>query len=157
MWWGGDRTFREYFQESVWAAYQFQAQTNGKLVAEMAPWTFNIVSNYTFKTGWMKDINIGGSYRWRDGTILGYQLNETRDNLDVEKPYWGPKRDWVDLWAGYERKLTEKVDWRVQINLSNVTHVDPRLSPISIQPDGQPGGYRIEEGMTWTLTNTLTF
>lgn len=157
VWWGGDRTFREYFQESVWAAYQFQAQTNGKLVAEMAPWTFNLVSNYKFTTGWLKDFNIGGSYRWRDGTILGYGLNETRDNLDVKKPFWGPKRDWVDIWAGYERKLSEDIHWRIQINANNITHQNPRLSPISIQPDGQPGGYRIEEGMTWTLTNTFSF
>ena len=156
QWWGGDNTFRYVFTRDVWSAYQFQKQTNGKLVPEMSPWRFNLVNNYRFDKGSLKGVNVGFGYRWQAATILGYELNQTQDNLDINKPLWGKSQDWLDLWTGYERKITDKITWRIQLNLSSVGK-KPRLTPISIQPDGTPGQYRIEEGMTWQLTNTISF
>jgi len=155
-WWGGDEDMRDVFNRNIWSAYLFQKDTNGKMVSEMAPWRFNLVSNYKFDRGLLKGFNIGGGYRWEDGKILGYALNEDQDNLDVNKPYWSPSQDSVDLWAGYERKVTPKILWRIQLNLRNVGE-QPHLTPISVQPDGSYAQYRIEEGMTWTLTNTFSF
>ena len=156
VWWGGDNTFRQMFDQNIWAAYQFQKQTNGKLVGEMAPWRFNLVNNYHFERGLLKGANAGFGYRWQDGTIQGYGLNATKDNLDINKPYWSKSEQYLDLWAGYERKVTEKVKWRIQLNLSSVG-TKPRLIPYNVQPDGSPGQYRIQEGMTWSLTNTFSF
>ena len=155
LWWGGDRTVREYF-DNVWAAYQFQLQTNGKLVAEMSPWRANLVTNYTFQDGRLKGINVGGGIRWQDKAVIGYPLNEAQDNLDVDNPYWSDARNWLDLWAGYERQLTKTLKWRIQANLRNVGK-DVGLVPISVQPDGTPAQYRIEEGMTWSISNTFSF
>ena len=156
QWWGGDRTFRVLYNESIWAAYQFQKGTNGKLVGEMAPWRFNVVNNYHFDQGLLKGANVGFGYRWQDGTIQGYGLNATKDNLDINKPFWSKSEQYLDLWAGYERKVTKKVNWRVQLNLASVG-TKPRLIPYNVQPDGTPGQYRIQEGMTWSLTNTFSF
>jgi hypothetical protein len=156
QWWGGDRSFRVLYNESIWAAYQFQKGTNGKMVGEMAPWRFNVVNNYRFDKGLLKGANVGFAYRWEDGKIQGYALNSTRDNLDINKPYWSQSEQYVDLWAGYERKVTDKVNWRIQLNLANVG-TKPRLIPYNVQPDGTPGQYRIHEGMTWALTNTFSF
>ncbi len=156
VWWGGDNTFRQMFDQNIWAAYQFQKGTNGKLVGEMAPWRFNVVNNFRFDNGLLKGANVGFGYRWQDGTIQGYALNATKDNLDIDKPYWSKSESYLDLWAGYERQVTEKVKWRVQLNLGSVG-TNPRLIPYNVQPDGTPGAYRIQEGMTWSLTNTLSF
>ena len=156
VWWGGDITFREMFVRDVWAAYLFQKETNGKMVAEMAPWRCNLTANYDIGRGWFKDVNVGASYRWQKGSILGYALNAAQDNLDINKPYWSKNKDWVDLWVGYNIKLSKKIGWRMQVNLRNVGQ-KPHLTPISVQPDGTPAQYRIEEGLTWQLTNTLTF
>ncbi len=156
LWWGGDNNFRFVFNRDVYSAYLFQKETNGKMVAEMSPWRVNLITNYTFDRGLLKGVNVGGGYRWQDGIILGYALNEAQNNLDVNKPYWGSSQHWVDLWAGYERKITSKVNWHVQLNLRNVGQ-KPHVTPISVEPDGTPAQYRIEEGLTWTLTNTFTF
>jgi hypothetical protein len=156
LWWGGDVRFKNVFLGNIWTGYQFQKQTNGKLVNEMSPWRANLTGTYRFDKGLLKGSFIGGSYRWQQGTILGYHLNETLDNLDINKPIWGKAEDWVDLWLGYERKLTSKISWRTQLNLRNVGD-NPHLRPISVQPDGTPAGYRIEEGMIWTFSNTLSF
>jgi len=156
LWWGGDSTVRQYFTQNIWSAYQFQLQTNGKLVAEMAPWRFNAVANYNFSTGLLKGVNAGFGYRWNQGVILGYALNAAKDNLDVNNPYWGKAEDHIDFWAGYSHRLNQKLDWRIQINLRNLgekTH----LRTISVEPDGSSALARIEEGMTWQLTNTISF
>lgn len=155
VWWGGDNTFRYSF-DSVWAAYQFQKETNGKAVAEMAPWRYNMTMNYRFSEGALKGFNLGGSYRWQDGKILGYALNEDRDNLDITKPFWSDEESYVDFWTGYEMDLSDNIGWRIQLNLRNLGK-EERLTPISLQPDGSPAKYRIEEGMTWTVTNSFNF
>jgi hypothetical protein len=156
LWWGGDKTVRDYYTENIWSAYQFQLQSNGRLVPEMTPWRYNITTNYDFRSGPLKGANIGASYRWEDHTIIGYGLNKTQDNLDINKPYWSPTRDYVGLWAGYSRNITPKINWRIQLNVNEVGR-SPSLIPISVQPDGSPGAFRINEGMTWQLTNTLSF
>ena len=155
-WWGGDEPMRDVFNRDVYSAYLFQKNTNGKMVSEMAPWRFNLVTNYKFDHGLLKGFNAGGGYRWEDHKILGYALNAKQDNLDVTKPYWSKPEDAVDLWVGYERKISSKLDWRIQLNLRDVGK-KPRVTPISVEPDGSYAQYRIQEGMTWSLTNTFSF
>ena len=117
----------------------------------------NVVSNYTFDHGPLNGANIGVGYRWQQGVILGYGLNAAKDNLDVNKPYWGKSQDNIDLWAGYNwKRKFGKATLRTQPNLRNVGQ-SPHLVAISIQPDGGSAGFRIQEGMTWQLTNTLSF
>jgi outer membrane receptor protein involved in Fe transport len=155
-WWAGDEAIRNIFNRDLWAPYKFQKDTNGKLVSEMAPWRFNLVTNYKFDRALLKGFNVGGGYRWEDHKILGYALNATQDNLDVNKPYWSKPDKSFDLWAGYERKISPKLGWRLQLNLQNVGE-KPHVTPISVEPDGTNAQYRIEEGMTWSITNTFSF
>jgi hypothetical protein len=156
LWWGGDLSIRDYFEQNVGAAFRFQQQTNGKMTPEMAPWRMNGVTTYNFDRGLLKGAFAGLGYRWEQGHILGYALNAAKNNLDVDKPYWTSSESSVDLWLGYARKLTPKIDWRVQLNMRKVGQ-NPRLRALSVQPDGTPAAYRIAEGMTWTLTNTFSF
>jgi len=156
LWWGGDERVGNVWDRSVGAAYRFQKETNGKMVPEMSPWRFNLATSYAFDQGILKGVNVGGAYRWQQGQILGYALKSDFSNLDVNKPYWGESDTATDLWIGYEHKLTQKIRWRVQLNLRNVGQkVD--LVPISVQPDGSPAMQRIQDGQTWALTNTFTF
>jgi hypothetical protein len=156
LWWAGGDTFRKMYNQNIWAAYLFQQQSAGTEVSELRPWRYNVVSNYGFSKGFLKGANVGAGYRWQKGQILGYGYNAVTDQLDVSKPYYGESEDAIDLWVGYQRKITRKIDWRIQLNLRNVGD-DTRLVPISVQPDGSPAAARIQEGMTWQLTNTLSF
>jgi outer membrane receptor protein involved in Fe transport len=156
LWFGGDERVGDVWDRSVGAAYRFQKETNGKLVPEMSPWRFNVATNYLFDRGILKGASLGGAFRWQDGQILGYALKPDFSNLDVNKPYWGESESALDLWVGYERKLTQRIRWRIQLNLRNVGD-SVSLVPISVQPDGTPALQRIREGQTWTLTNTFSF
>jgi hypothetical protein len=115
-----------------------------------------MVTNYAFDHGLLKGANVGLGYRWQQGVILGYGLRSDYSNLDINKPIWGKNTYAVDLWAGYERKLSKKFNWRIQLNIRNFDS-KAHLEPLSVEPDGTPALLRIVEGQTWFLTNTLTF
>lgn len=156
LWSGGDMNLRQYYQANIYATFQFLQGGNGRLVPEMAPWRFNAVTDYAFDRGLLKGFNVGLGYRWQQGAILGYGLNADYSNLDIDKPFWGKSTDAVDLWIGYEHKLSSKVNWRIQLNMRSVG-TKAHLEPVSVEPDGTPALERIVEGQTWFLTNTISF
>jgi hypothetical protein len=69
----------------------------------------------------------------------------------------------VDAWIGYQRKLTHKLNWRIQLNMRNVGEHDhliaaqdnPGNPALNIAPSIALA--RISEGMTWQLTNSIEF
>jgi hypothetical protein len=81
----------------------------------------------------------------------------TGDNtFNLSSPYKGPSESNIDLWVGYERKLTSKIDWRIQLNIRNA-FADKKLIPITAQPNGTPAAYRIPDLTSWFITNTFKF
>lgn len=87
---------------------------------------------------------------------MGYGLKDDLSGLSVEKPIFGDVEPRFDTWVGYERAITNKVDWRIQLNVRNVGK-DVSLTPISANPNGTIAAQRISEGMTWSVTNTFSF
>ncbi len=157
MWWGGDQTIREYYDQFVYQAYLFQLDANGQSAPEIRPWRYNIITNYNFEEGKFSGVNVGGAFRWQDDAILGYRLDPTETKLDVTNPIEGGAEANLDLWFGYQREIVDgKIDWRIQLNLRNVGE-DYRLIPVSVNPDGSMAAGRIAEGTTWELTNTFSF
>lgn len=142
-------------------AYALSKLQDGAAVAELRKWRFNLVANYTFLSGMLKGAYVGGGYRWQSKNVIGYPMIYTAESnygtYDLSKPYWGPSEDAIDLWVGYSRKLTSKIDWRVQLNVRNVGDKDG-IIPITVQPDGvTPAAYRIKPTQEWSLTNTFSF
>jgi hypothetical protein len=59
--------------------------------------------------------------------------------------------------VSYERKLTSKINWKIQLNGRNLFGKD-EVIPISIQPDGKTwASVRIAPNREWFVTNTFTF
>jgi outer membrane receptor protein involved in Fe transport len=156
LWWGGDQTYRQYYDQFIYQAYLFQKEAKGQMAPEIRPWRFNLISNYRFEHGFLKGVNVGGGYRWQDDVILGYRLNDKQTQLDVNRPIKGASEDGMDLWAGYERQLTKGLRWRVQLNLRNVGD-KAHLVPVSANPDGSYALMRVVDGMQWTIRNTFEF
>ncbi|WP_404424524.1 TonB-dependent receptor plug domain-containing protein [Nibricoccus sp. IMCC34717] len=163
--WGGgnwfysgktDGTVKYKFNNEVIPNYKLMLATNNSSVAELRPWRFNVVANYAFQDGFLKGANVGGSYRWLDKNVVGYKLNATADGYDVNSKWYGPRESAFDLWMGYGRKLTEKINWRIQLNVRNL-FANKDLIPVTVQPDGSPGTFRIPEPRVFTLTNTFEF
>jgi hypothetical protein len=130
--------------------------------SELRKWRYNIVSNYSFTRGWMKGIGVGASYRWQDKVVIGYPtvpdpVNPALASFDLSKPYYGPVEESADAWLSYERKLTARLDWKIQLNVRNLLKKNG-LIPISVEPDGQTwASARIKPVQEWSLTNTFSF
>jgi len=128
--------------------------------SEIRKWHFNVVSNYSFTKGFLKGVGVGGAYRWADKVAIGYPVyldSAGYAQYDITKPVYGPAEEGFDLWLSYERKLTSKLGWKVQLNIRNAMKNDG-LVPVTVQPDGQTwAGVRIKPAQEWQLTNTFSF
>lgn len=139
--------------------YTLMKLQEGSATSELRRWRYNLVTNYSFHNGAFKGVGIGGSYRWQDKVIIGYPVipQGSSFTFDLSKPYYGPSEDALDLWVSYERKLNEKLNWKIQLNVRNAFDKN-RLIPISVQPDGRTwASVRIAPGQEIYLTNTFSF
>jgi hypothetical protein len=128
--------------------------------SELRKWRYNFITNYTFTGGFLKNVSVGGSYRWQDKVVIGYPVVPGTGGLasfDLTKPYYGPSEGALDLSVAYRRKITAKIDWKIQANVRNVGKGD-ELIPISVQPDGRTwASVRIAPSQEWVVTNTFSF
>ena len=123
---------------------------------EIRKWRFNVITNYSFSTGFLKGVGVGGAYRWQDKVVIGYPMTET-GGYDLSQPYYGPSEDSVDTWISYERKLTDKIHWKIQLNVRNLFATDS-LIPTAVQPDGYTWAtVRVAPNREWFVTNTFSF
>lgn len=128
--------------------------------SELRKWRYTVVTNYNFSSGKLRGLGVGGAYRWQDKVVLGYPVYTDAQGYaayDLSKPYYGPTEAGLDLWVSYERKLTDKLMWKVQFNVRNAFEKDG-LIPITVEPDGTTwAGVRMKPVQEWTLTNTFSF
>ena len=109
----------------------------------------------------MKGFNVGGAIRWQDTVTLGFPPvtvpnDPSSISFDLSSPYSGPTETNIDVWVGYRRKLNDRIDWNIQLNVRNLGQGNS-LIPITVQPDGTPAGYRIAPYQTWQVTNPFRF
>ncbi|MFT3829879.1 MAG: TonB-dependent receptor [Opitutaceae bacterium] len=162
--WGGGQTSLpppglNSWNGNFYSKYALMRLQEGTNTPEIRQWRFNVITNYSFTDGRLKGVNVGGGYRWEDKIAIGYPMLNNADGtstFDIENPYYGPSAGHVDLWFGYERKLTSKVNWRVQFNLRNAFDGN-KLVPLTAQWDGTVAAWGIAPVRTWTLTNTFSF
>ncbi|MBD5778357.1 TonB-dependent receptor [Pelagicoccus sp. NFK12] len=137
----------------------------GTVVPENRLWHVNFVTNYDFGDGKFKGLSVGGSARYQSASTLAYkpyyEVSEFtgREFLayDLDTPYKDDYQMDFDLWVGYGKPIfNDRVDWRIQMNISNVG-VGDELVPITVQPDGTPAAYRIKAPQQIFLTNTFKF
>ena len=161
IWWGGagnETTLRQW-NSNVGAEWALLALQEGTPTSEIREWRWNLVTNYSFNEGPLKGFSVGGSYRWEDNIVIGFPPVDDgsgRINYDLDNPYMGPDEDFVDLWLGYQTKLTNEIDWRIQLNIQNL-FASENLIPLSTQPDGTPAAVRIPPNRIIRLTSTFTF
>jgi hypothetical protein len=153
----GGPTTEPFWLAMVYNPYLVELNSEGQSAPEVASWRCNLATTYTFDHGKLKGYFIGGAARLEAGRIEGYQYSPTLATLDVTKPWMGPKDKHFDLWFGYQRRIfSNKINWRIQVNLHNVLK-KYELVPAQFEPDGSLALMRIQEGMTWQLTNSFDF
>ncbi len=160
MWSGaGTGSIKQQWNNTFYSRYQLAVQKEGTNVDELREWRMNFVTNYRFKEGFMKNFNIGGSYRFEDEVGIGYPIisGPDGDTFDIANPYMAPEEHHFDLWVGYQREFGDgKYRWRIQANVKDLGAGDS-LIPVNVQPDGTAAQYRIAPSQQWWITNTLHF
>ena len=148
---------------SAWRGqYTLLKLEEGTDAPELRQWRYNLITNYSFDKAFLKGVGVGAGYRWQDKVVIGYPVvpnatNPALASFDLTKPYYGPAEAAVDLWVSYERKLTKKIDWKIQLNVYNVGKKDG-LIPISVEPDGHTwAAARIAPVQEWQLTSSFMF
>lgn len=159
--WGGG-PIRNEFLNNVWGPYLTQVALTGTDQPELRKWNFRFITNYTFNRGTLNGLNVGLAYRWASENIIGYGIKQADVYgnpawiADVTQPHYGPTDSHVDAWIGYQRKLTKKIDWRIQLNVTNVGE-KTGLVPISVEPDGSVAQHRIQMGQVFSLSCKFMF
>ncbi|MCF3650628.1 TonB-dependent receptor plug domain-containing protein [Synoicihabitans lomoniglobus] len=133
---------------------------DGTTSLEQRKWRANFVTNYRFSRDTMlKGFSVGGAVRWQDEVGIGYgqiYTDEAGIVPDLNNPFFAPSQWAGDMWLSYQRKLTDKIDWKVQLNLRNVLGSDEDI-PVRANPDGSIATIRIPNEKAWFLTNTFAF
>lgn len=132
-------------------------------------WRFNLVTNYQFTEGRFKGVGIGGAYRWEDEAIVSYAnksvvidpgtpFETTVTVPDFDNPHISPAESNVDAWVSYRRKIfSDKIDWRLQLNVKNITADGNGLLPITFTPTGTPTAFMTTPTRTWWLSSSFRF
>jgi hypothetical protein len=162
--WGGGgagSTGINSWNSNFYSKYLLMKLQEGTYSTELRRWRFNFVTNYRFTEGKLKGFRVGGGYRWQDKVAIGYPVIDVNGDgsaisFDMANPYYGPRLDGIDLWIGYERKLTSKIDWDIQLNVYNVGDGN-RLIPASTQYDGTVAAWTIAPCQTWSVTSSFRF
>lgn len=148
------------FNDTVYNPYYQAKATSDQAVNELRKWHWNAVTNYTFTRGFLKNVGIGGAVRWQDRSTIGYyprfDANANAWVIDLSRPIQGPSEVNYDAWISYERRLSRKIKWSVQLNVYNLFGKDS-LIPTQANPDGTIAQVRIPPDTTWSLRNTFSF
>ncbi len=165
--WGGTTTYSSEqdtfggrMLQDVYGPYVNAISGEGLAVSELRKWRINFVTNYTFTEGRLKNVNVGGAVRWQDKPAIGYLPQYNTDAgiwvTNVSSPTYGPSETNYDAWIGYERKLTDRITWGIQLNVHDLFAKDS-LIPIMANPDGTVAQVRIPSRTTWAVENSLRF
>jgi len=171
---GSTTTVGSNWNSSIVAPYTVELNQLGHEAPEVSPWRVNVVTNYSFDHGFLKGVNVGGTFREEAGRILGYAYDPTFKNansddpnyaavsfvtlggLNVNKPFRGEDEHHFDAWIGYTHKITRDINWHIQLNVRSVGEND-HLVASRVNPDGSLALARIVEGAGYQLTNSFDF
>jgi hypothetical protein len=132
---------------------------DGTVSLEQREWRVNLATNYDFLEGALKGFGLGGAWRYQSKVAAGYDAQVNADDLVLpilDRPFFGPAETNFDLWASYTRKLTDKINWKIQLNIRNAFGDDDYI-PVVINPDGRTAVVRNPNPTDFYITNTFKF
>jgi outer membrane receptor protein involved in Fe transport len=159
---GAGITYRQRFTRDFLNPLASILAADGTVSKEQRKWRWNLMTAYKFDEGFLKGTAVGGTVRWQDKAAAGYPLILTNSGgtilqtPDLDRPYYASATWNGDLFVRYGRKLTNKIDWTIQVNLRNYLG-DQDLMPEVINPDGKWAVVRIPVERTVFVTNTFAF
>jgi hypothetical protein len=158
-----------YWERAVESEIAIARQFEGRSVPNQRKWRGNILSNYEFTDGRLRGFSVGGAVRWEEKMVAGYYGTFDRDangtveptetimeRPDLNRPIYVGSETHFDFWMAYNRKLTEKIGMKVQLNVRDALE-NGGLMPVLFNLDGTAGAYRIIDPRQIMLTTTFSF
>ncbi len=103
---------------------------------------------------WLKNVSVGGAYRWEDKGAIGYYALSDTD-LDINKPIYDKSHYYVDAFVSYKTMLwSDKISATFKINVKNIGQ-QGSLRPIGAFPNGQIHTYRIVDPQQFIFSATF--
>jgi hypothetical protein len=155
-------TVGSFVNSTVYIPLATMLATEGSAAAEQRKYRVNLVTNYQFaKETFLRGWSVGAGIRWQSKIGIGYPAKYKPDgsvDLGVDNPYYAPDETNVDLTVSYGRKIwSNKIDWKVTLNVRNAFASGGDLVPITAQPTGQVASYRLAPDQRFYLTNSFSF
>ncbi len=132
---------------------------DGAIAAEQRKYRVNLVSNYRFTTGRLRGFQFGGAFRGQSKAAVGYPTLSATGGVvipDLKRPFYDDAQINGDVMLGYERKLNNRIGWKVQLNVLNLVRNKDYI-PVIINPDGRVTVVRNPNPIDAFLSNTFTF
>ena len=153
-------TLAEDFQDYQTVLQQMKSLA-GRRDSRQPEYTGSLVTGYDFTRGLLKGSGIGGSYRYRGRTAIGYAFLPGSTTLfDPNKPFYASTLNPVGVFAYHKFKIGEKVRCRVQFNADNING-NEKLTPWLATDDGTGKpvivNYAVGSGKTYALSATFDF
>lgn len=144
-------------------------QSSGKKVEAGREWRVNFVTRYSFSHGKLKGAFVGGGYRYRSKSVVGYMAASVPNAFafagapatviasSLDSPIFGKPTNQADLLLGYERKLSKNVSWRIQLNVNNLLDNRDVLVQRTLLGTGATTVYGNAQPRSYVATTTFEF
>ncbi len=147
--------------EEVIREMRLQSGLDGTVSQEQRKWRANLFTRYAFHEGALRGFTFGGGLRYQDEISAGYpnRFDEFGNVLpDLDNPFFGPDELNGDAFVSYQKRLADKVDWKIQLNARNLYRSNGNDDiPVTFNPDGSISVRRIPTEQQYFLTNTFSF
>lgn len=136
------------------------------------------------ESSWLRRFSVGTGVRWQDKAAIGTRLltgerlkqkiveidpnftdvSQIADNAsvmqtqypDLDNLIYGPAEFNGDVWIAYRRKIANRIDWTLRLNVSNAWGNSDDI-PVTANPDGSIAVIRIPNETRWYLSSKFTF
>lgn len=119
----------------------------------------NLRTNYTFDSGALEGLSVGGGLRFRGKAVTSYMATaDAQNNITATAVYRDPQT-YADLNLGYRGRgslFNKRVDWSLQLNVNNVFDRDD-IIPLITTDTGSIVTYRLPTPREYVLTARFNF
>ena len=154
-------TNQEWWTREVIRDWEVIKAQEGTFSPEVRKWRANAVVNYDFRQGALRGWGVGVNARYQSRVAIGFPISLDAEGIpkpDIENPFFGPAQtNWGFRLAYSKRIWDNKVNWRVQLNLSNVFSDTRDLIPVRMTDTGLLAQSRTSPPRGWVISNRFTF
>ena len=160
----GNNTTQAYYNNVVGSALAVDTANNGTLAPNQREYSWSYLTNYTFTSGPVKGLGIGGTVAFAGRSVVGYYGSTTLLNSsgqiaapDITRPIYTPAKTHIGVGVSYQFRLPwARLRAKVQLNVADLTS-NGYLLPVTYNFDGSPAAERIIQPRSYTLTTSVAF